>query len=454
MRESGTTPVKSNHGTSKAICFHMNHLGFGPNLANHAGMKNKTLITILLILFWAAGVKAGAQKPETNVNSRYDVESVELSGVSGSKVSKALRDDMQKLVGEKYNQEAANELAKKLRKELRDYSVAVKVRRGDKPEHVRVIFSVERTFWKRFEVPVPPVVYHSKEGLSGAIEIPIDFHHSVFTFGAVDSADELLERNAGLRLRYENRKVGTDVVQLRIDFDAYHQTFNQATHVALAQSADVPGVYRARQTFAPSLSLIPYRDLKLSVGTSFERLQIQYPATHTQTAYVGTADIQYRHRIVSQNGFRQNFRADYTMRTATRVLDSDFVYTRHFLTADYTLSKRRNFFGAHFRGGIITGIAPLFERFSLGNSFALRGWNKFDVAPLGGARVAYGSLEYRYGDFQIFYDVGTVWDKGENPRVRHGLGFGWASRDGFFASLAFPVRLHHVTPLFMLGFRN
>ena len=29
--------------------------------------------------------------------------------------------------------------------------------------------------------------------------------------------------------------------------------------------------------------------------------------------------------------------------------------------------------------------APLFERFSLGNTYTLRGWNKFDVAPLGGA---------------------------------------------------------------------
>jgi len=416
-------------------------------------MKNKTVVTLILILLCPAWVRAGQQKPDPNVNSRYDVESVVISGVAESKLSKTLRDDMQKLVGEKYNQEAAEALAKRARKELRDYSVSVKVKRGDKSEHVKVIFEAEQIRYKRFEFPVPPVVYHSKEGFSGALEVPIDFNHNVFTFGLVDSSDELLERNAGFRLSYENRKVGTDVVQLRLDFNGYHQTFNNATQVALAQASNVPGIYRWRQDFAPSLSLIPHRDLKLSVGTSFQRFQIQYPVPRTMTAYAGTADVQYRHRLQSRGGIRQDFSAGYGLRTATRVLDSDFVYTRSFMTADYRISRHRHSFGAHFQAGMISGIAPLFERFSLGNSFTLRGWNKFDVAPIGGTRVTHGSLEYRYRPFEVFYDVGAVWDRGQNARVRHGLGIGWASKDGFFASLAVPVRLHDVTPMFMLGFR-
>jgi hypothetical protein len=416
-------------------------------------MKNKYLLTILLILLWPARVKAGDQKPETNVNSRYEVENVEISGIPDSKISKALHDEMQKLVGQKYNQEATDALAKRLRRELRDYSITVKVKRGDKPEHVKVVFEGERTRWKRFEFAVPPVTYHSKEGLSGAIEIPIEFRHNVFTYGLVDSSDELLERNAGFRLRYENRKVGTDAVQLRVNFDSYHQTFNPATEAALAVTPGIPGIYRTRQDFAPSLSLIPFRDLKLTVGTSFQRFQTQYPVTHTQTAYAGTADVQFRHRTQSKSGFRNNISASYSLRTATRVLQSDFVYTRHYFSADYTISKGKNVFGAHFRGGLITGSAPLFERFSLGNSLTLRGWNKFDVAPLGGARAAHGTLEYRYRPFQIFYDVGTIWDKGQPAQVRHALGFGLAFKGGGFASLAFPIRLNHVVPVFMLGFR-
>jgi outer membrane translocation and assembly module TamA len=451
--EGDYTPVTLNHGAAKVIFFSMKRLRFGKDRATGACMKNSILTTVLLMLSWPMSVHAANQQPDTNVNSRYTVESVEVSGVAESKISKALHDDMQKMVGEKYNQDAAHKLADRLRKELTFYSVEVKVKRGDKPDCVKVIFEAERTWWKRFEIAVPPVVYESKEGLSYTFDLPIDFRHASLIFGLTDSADELLERNTGIRLGFEDWKLGTDRIQLRVDFDSYHQTFNQATQVALATASNVPGVYRERQDFAPALSVIPWHDLKLSIGTSFERFQIQYPQTHTQTAYAGTAGIQFRHIVRTQSHSRHDIRATYSLRTATRALSSDYVYARHFATVDYTVSKGRNLFGVHLQGGLITGTAPLFERFSLGNSLALRGWNKFDVAPLGGTRLAYGSLEYRYRPFQFFYDVGTVYDPGRPAQVRHGLGVGIATKDGFFASLAVPVRLHNVVPMFMLGFR-
>lgn len=198
----------------------------------------------------------------------------------------------------------------------------------------------------------------------------------------------------------------------------------------------------------------PNKSLSLAAGVSFERLQFQYPALRTKTAYSGTADIAYRRRIETPGGCRQDFSLAYSLRTATRILDSDFVYTRQFMTAGYRISNGKNLFGVHFLGGFATGTAPLFERFSLGDSATLRGWDKFDVAPLGGTRAAQGSLEYRYRHFQIFYDFGKVWDKGgELSRVRHGMGFGWISNHTF-ASLAFPVRLYEVTPVFMLGYKD
>jgi hypothetical protein len=433
----------------------MSYLAIGRVLAIKAGMKNTHLLPLLwiLILFCPAEGQARSQKPANNVNEQYTVESVELSGAAVSRIGKSLQEDMQKLVGEKYNQRTADELAKRLRRELVEYSVTVRVRRGDKPKHVKVVFVADRVRWKRFVVAIPPVVYHSKEGFSGAIGTTISSHHNVFTFGLVNSADELLERNAGFRVRYENRKVGTDIVQLRIDFDSYHQKWNPATEAALAQTPGVPGIYRTRQNFAPSLSLLPFRDLKLSVGISFQRFQTQYPQTHNQTAYAGTADIQYRRILQIQGGFRHDISTSYSLRSATRTLDSDFIYTRHVWTAGYTASKGRNLFGARFQGGTITGVAPLFERFSAGNSTMLRGWNKFDVAPLGDVRLAHGSLEYRYRPFQIFYDVGAVWNPAKPAVARHGLGFGLAFRNGAFTSLAFPVRLHNVVPVFMMGFR-
>jgi len=417
------------------------------------GMKNIILLTTLLVPLWPVRSLADDQKPDANVNSKYEVESVEITGVAQSKVSQALRDDIQKLVGEKYSSEAADVLARRMRKELPNYSITVKAEKGDKPERLKVVFEAERNWWKRFDIKVPPVVYHSKEGLSGTLELPIDIGPNVFTFGFVNTADPLLERNAGFRFRYEHKKVGTDRLQLRLDFDTTHQMWNPATEAALAQVPDVPGVYRSRQTFAPSMSVIPFRDLKLTVGTSFDRFETQYPTTHTETAYAGTAGIQYRHNWESADGVRQRIRATYDLRTATRTLDSDFVYTRHFWSADYTLGRGRNQVGAHFQAGLETGRAPLFDRYSLGNSYTLRGWNKFDVAPLGGDRMAHGSLDYRFRPFEVFYDVGAVWDTGQKTRARHSLGFGLSFHNGGFVSLAFPVRLDHVAPVFMLGFR-
>ena len=361
------------------------------------------------------------------------------------------------MVGKHYDEEATRDLARELHCKLgSDYKVMVKVERGSKPDHVKVVFQVEKTyrFFHRnaFDTKIPLVVYHSKQGFSGTLEIPMEIHHNVFTFGIVSDADQLLERNAGIRLRYEHRKLGTSKLRLRMDFDSYHQSFNAATQSALEEEPDVPGIYRARQNFAPMLSLYPMPELKMTAGVSFQRLQMQYPALHTDTAYAGTADVRFLRDIESRAGYWHRFGAGYGLRTATRVLDSDYVYTRHQVTGDYILSRGKHLFGTHFFGGLITGNAPLFERFSLGNSAMLRGWNKFDVAPLGGNRAAYGSFEYRYSYFQIFYDLGSVWDVGKPSKTRHGLGFGFVSKHAFM-SLAFPVRHHDVVPVFMMGIR-
>jgi outer membrane protein assembly factor BamA len=417
-------------------------------------MKNKKLVTLILVLLWPIRVIADEQKPESNINERYTVEGIQFAGIDESKLSKPLREDAQKLVGEKYSEQSANDIAGRLREELKKkYQVTLKVEKGSKPEQVTVIFVLQKIHELNFKAELPLLVYHSKEGFSGSLEIPIETHHNVFTFGIVTDADRLLERYSGYRLRYEHRKLGTDALRLRLDFDTYHETFNAATREELEFRPDVPGTYRARQNFAPSVSVYPTKGLALSAGLSFQRLQFQHPALHTETAYAGTADVLLSPELQPLGSFHQDFKASYNLRAATRVLDSDFVYTRHFVTADYTISNGKNRFGFHFLGGSITGTSPLFERFLLGNSTTLRGWNKFDVAPLGGTRVAQGSLDYRYRQFEAFYDFGKVWESGPPSGVKHGLGFGWSYKH-MFASLAFPVRLHDVAPVFMFGFRD
>ena len=63
--------------------------------------------------------------------------------------------------------------------------------------------------------------------------------------------------------------------------------------------------------------------------------------------------------------------------------------------------------------GMIYGNAPLFERFVLGDSTTLRGWNKYDLDPLGGNRVVHGSVTYGYHIMRVFYDTGCSLGPGE-----------------------------------------
>jgi len=100
--------------------------------------------------------------------------------------------------------------------------------------------------------------------------------------------------------------------------------------------------------------------------------------------------------------------------------------------------------------GVLTGRAPLFERFVLGNSSTLRGWNKYDLDPLGGNRMVHNSVEYRYGVLEAFYDAGAIWDRGETATLRHSVGVGL--RQGLFSlAIAFPIRDGHIDPIFMVG---
>jgi hypothetical protein len=410
---------------------------------------------VLLVLLLPGIALARAPQDETNVNTRYTVESVSIAGVSDSRVSQALRDDMQKLVGSRYDPRTADNLADRLRKELHDYTVAVKVTRGDQAEHVKVIFEARHERKRNFELAMAPLLYSTADAFSVTLTPGFESHHNYFSFGITSSADELLERNAGILLRYEHRKVGTDKVQVGLEYDYFHPTFQPETENALLFNPQVPGIYRTRENFSPSISVLPIPDIKLTFGASFQTVEMQYPAPYDQAANAFTFAAQFRREVRPKPRVRHTIGADYTVRKATSGIESDFIYTRQLVAADYTVAiGRHHVFGGHFQGGHISGQPLLFERFSIGNTMTLRGWDKFDVAPVGGTRLAYGSLEYRYRPFYLFYDFGAVWDPGQDADVKHSVGFGLRWKNGFFMSLGVPLRYEGVTPVFMIGFRR
>src|SRR5205807_5777721 len=138
--------------------------------------------------------------------------------------------------------------------------------------------------------------------------------------------------------------------------------------------------------------------------------------------------------------------ATYDFHNGNRELDSDYIFQRHFIDAEYVFAHDKDRLFLSFLAGRISGNAPLYERFSLGNTSTLRGWNKFDIAPAGGNRMIHASVQYGFGKpeigefdldlnhrkaigriglgLHVFYDVGAVGDSGSPMVARHSVGVG------------------------------
>jgi len=403
---------------------------------------------------------------ERNVNARYKIENVIISGDGWStdvaagrneKISSGLRRQISALIGASLNPSALDEVSKKLRNELHARTVTRHVLRGASPEYVKVVFDVTEGGNSRFDVSVPKFLYSSRLGWSGAVEGTATIKENGFTFGLVSDGDELPERYAGLVTRYERNSLGTDRIRLQFEFDSYHEQWNRATLEQLppavapaAFTADTSWAYRTRQNFEPSVTFVVARPLTLTVGASFERMQNQFPAAHTESSNAVVSTLRYR-RQVEDSDYEHDFDASYSLRAGARAFGSDFVYARHRWGLRYTLRHGRNVLVDEVSAGVIGGRAPLFDRYVLGNSSTLRGWNKFDLDPLGGNRMVHNSVEYRYGAFEVFYDAGAIWDSGqESATPRHGIGVGL--RQGSFSlAVAFPVRSGRADPIFMMG---
>ena len=410
--------------------------------------------TLISLLISGASLWGGNQQPvlqpvEFNVNSRYTVESVEVPREVESRISRGLRQDLQRLIGQKFNTQTLDNLARRMREELNVRTVSQKVLRGKAPDHVKVVLEVAH---KRaeFDLSVPKFLYHSSEGFSTAVDGNVILGNNRFSAGLVSDGDELAERYSGVRARYENRNLGSDRVHLRFEFDSYHQQWNRATVNADGSADAAGGLYRSRQNFEPLASILVAKGLTLSFGAGFQRFETPLPAARTQSANAAITSLRYERRIEGWGADQHELEAGYSLRAATRTLNSDFSYARHRWSVRYAVTRGRQSLTDEAIVGLITGHAPMFERYVLGTSSMLRGWNKYDLDPLGGSRVAYNSLDYRYGMFDVFYDTGAIWDPGQEVVARHSLGVG-LRKNSFMVAMAFPVKSGRVTPTFMVG---
>lgn len=406
----------------------------------------------LLVLAVAVSAACGAQEPDVNVNSRYTVESVDIAAPQKklAKLTPGLRDDIQGLVGGKLDQGLLDQLGARLKEELKAHTVAPKITKGDQPEHVKVVFEVSWRHTVHFDSDDTKFAYHGKDGWSGHLNASTRVGKNKIGVGVVSDGEELVERYAGMRAYFRREEIGTDRIQLGFEFQTYHQQWNRDTQQALLNQDAIPGMYRTRYNLEPMLTVILAEPLTLQVGASFERFQTEFPAARKESANAVVTSLRYSGNWEGSGSDKHYLEAGYSLRAASRTLDSDFAYARHFWSASYRFRRDRNNVLLRFQGGRISGRAPLFERFAAGNATTLRGWRKYTLEPAGGDRLAVGSLEYRYRVFAIFYDTGAVWRRGESPEQKHSVGLG-LSRDGFFLAVAFPLKYGRAEPIFMVG---
>jgi hypothetical protein len=399
---------------------------------------------------------------ELNVNSRYIIENVHVSGNAlRVNISDPLRTDLDSVVGSKYDDSRLKTLADRIRKELRVSDVAVKVTRGTEPDHVVVDFEVTKQRDQNFDLSLAKFVYNSKEGWTGDGSATTKVQGNEFTFGLVSDGDSLVDRFAGVRAKFERKSLfGSKRLRLRFEFDDYHEMWNTATLAAAEANSKTTEIYRSRQVFTPEATLVIAAPLEWSFGVSFARLGVPgsvqtetggTTAAKTEASNAVVNTLRYHQRWGSaQDEQEQEASASYSVAAASSLLATDQEFTRHEAKAHYRYRHARSTVEIGFLAGVLDGQAPLYERFVLGDSTTLRGWSKFDLDPLGGSHVIHGSIDYRYRVLQVFYDTGAVWDRPEEREQKQSVGAGF-KKDGFQLAVAFPMRAGRVDPIFYAG---
>ena len=400
------------------------------------------------------------QSTDLNVNSRYTIESVDVSNQPPNGLSARILDQMHRLIGSRMNDDAVRHLADMIRSELRAHDVTFKLLRGGNPDSVRVLFEVEKGA-SDFDFSIPRFAYNSRQGWTGTGEFSGRVGQNAFSLAGLTDGDTLVERFTGVQVKYQRLTLGTDRISVGFEFDAYHENYNNATLSALNSSTDVSslsaGAYRSRMNFEPSATFVLAAPLTLTVGLSFEQLEPQVSAAPSESVHAMVNTLRYHQRWIVSDATNQELDAGYNLRAATNFLGTDLAYTRHAFHVRYALMHAHQSIEVALVAGLILGQAPLFERFALGDSTTLRGWNKFEIDPLGGNRMVHGSVTYGYRIVRVFYDTGGVWDQGKTPEDRQSVGAGVATGLGVFQkgavllAVAFPLRQGRTEPVFIAG---
>ena len=417
--------------------------------------------SVWLLLVVAVALHAQDNAGDLNVNSRYTIERIDFANQQHYQLSNSLLDDMHRLVGARVNEEALMNLVRRIRAELGAYDVTFRLDRGQDPDSVEVLLEVQRGKRNLDLFSIPQFVYNTRQGWSGTLDASTTVGMNSFRADVVSDGDTMVERVMGVRARFERLSVGTNRIHVGFGVEAFHEQYNEATILALGgnslPSSLGAGAYGSRWNLEPSAAFLLAQPLTLTIGASFERLQPGFMAARPVSANAVINTLRYHRRWDDSGSTKQELDAGYSLRAATRLLGTDLGYTRHLANARYRVWHDHQTVEVAVVAGAIYGRAPLFERFVLGDSSTLRGWNKYDIDPLGGNRMAYGSVSYGYHIMRVFYDTGSVWEQGSKPELRQSAGIGVSGglgifqRGAFLLAVAFPLRQGRVDPVLVAG---
>ena len=208
--------------------------------------------------------------------------------------------------------------------------------------------------------------------------------------------------------------------------------------VTVEHSLPRPGRF-ARRSAASSLSLTytnefqSYRVSQLALDTpSAAKTLISLgldPLNGTARGVLSSVDLDY-HRSTADNALnaRSGYTLDGHLEQAGKALQGDYDFVETIIEGRYYAAfGERAVLAVKVRGGSI-GVpsgdnlkVPFFRRYWLGGATSLRGWGRFDVAPLykglpiGGHTMAESSVELRapvWGNLSavLFADAGNVWN--------------------------------------------
>ncbi len=407
-----------------------------------------------------------------NINARYTIERVEIAGFPETEISQTLRDELQALVGGRLDPDEAKRLDDRLASEAPGWSVKRRISRGSQPGQIRVVFELSPVVesapaWIPFAPSRSKFVYHSDQGWSGVLDIPIGGpgrkgapsipmvgpSNSRFTLGVVlGNDDDQIGEYTGFRFRVENHDVGTERLGVSIELSRFHQTWRTETLAAAASDPSIPELYRARLSVEPLATLALTRHLRLAGGVSISKLESLSRAPESQMASAAVASLGFDQRWKDSSGSSQNVAGSYELRAGTSALESSLVYQRQLGQVRYQYERGSRAVTAAVSLGRLTGAAPLFEKFSLGDSSTLRGWNKFDIAPAGSDRMFYQSLEYSEHHIAFFVDAGSVWEPDTPRRMRVSTGIGYHGENAFL-TVGVPLNTSDLRVVFTMGVR-